>query len=113
MTSQSRHVPYEDLDGGVKACRRVCYDPRVCGRYVLTKPNEVIQEHFELFETPQLRPRFNVAPTDRMPVVRLRAKDEGRRLDRFRWGLLPVKRLRTTCDPVFIICAWARQPRCR
>lgn len=59
----------------------------MCGRYVLTKPSKVIAEHFELFEPPvdPMSPRYNAAPTERLPVVR-RHPDGRRRLDELRWG---------------------------
>src|ERR1700756_3571984 len=39
------------------------------------------------FPQSNLRPRFNVAPTDEMPVVRI--KDGRRELSLFKWGLVP------------------------
>jgi putative SOS response-associated peptidase YedK len=43
---------------------------------------------FDLAAAPDLEPRFNVAPTQDVPAVRL---DGGaRRLARLRWGLVPM-----------------------
>jgi putative SOS response-associated peptidase YedK len=60
----------------------------MCGRYVVTTPGEVLAEIFELDEKPHLVPRFNVAPTQEVPVVRRRA-DGKRELRSLVWGLVP------------------------
>lgn len=65
----------------------------MCGRYRLNRDQRRIAEHFELedgreLDLPLRLPRFNVAPTQQVPVVRL--SDERRReLVGLRWGLLP------------------------
>ncbi len=61
---------------------------RMCGRYSLSTPNEVLAEVFSLAEPPALQPRWNIAPTQMAPVVR-RSEDGARRLDLLRWGLVP------------------------
>jgi putative SOS response-associated peptidase YedK len=60
----------------------------VCGRYVLTAPGEVLAELFELDERPHLAPRWNIAPTQEVAIVRARPAG-GRELARVRWGLVP------------------------
>jgi putative SOS response-associated peptidase YedK len=60
----------------------------MCGRYTLSAPAEVVAELFELAEVPALERRYNIAPTQEAPVVRL-ARDGGRRLHLLRWGLVP------------------------
>lgn len=61
----------------------------MCGRYTLrTKPEKVAQE-FDLPEVPVLHPRFNIAPTQPVAVVRFDPKEGLRRLDLLRWGLVP------------------------
>lgn len=60
----------------------------MCGRYSLSAPGDVIAEIFALAHVPDLRPRWNIAPTQDAAVVR--AGDDGaRRLDLLRWGLVP------------------------
>jgi len=60
----------------------------MCGRYLLTTPGEVLAELFEIDEKPRLEPRYNIAPTQEVPIVRLR--DGGRReLAHVHWGLVP------------------------
>jgi putative SOS response-associated peptidase YedK len=59
----------------------------MCGRYV--SPDEAaIEREFNLLHTEwQFPPSFNVAPTQEVPIVRIR---DGRRQDgRLRWGLIP------------------------
>ncbi|MDP2342214.1 MAG: SOS response-associated peptidase [Deltaproteobacteria bacterium] len=66
----------------------------MCGRYRLSTKGKTLEELFgaELdAESPgswPVKPRFNVAPTDLMPVVRV--ADDGRRhISGLRWGLVP------------------------
>jgi len=59
----------------------------MCGRYAITSAPEAIRRLFGYDEQPNFPPRFNVAPTQPVPIVRLA---EGRRqLALVRWGLIP------------------------
>ena len=61
----------------------------MCGRYTLRKPAREIAEAFDVPEVPELPARYNIAPTQDMPVVRLDA-DLGRRaIGLLHWGLIP------------------------
>lgn len=60
----------------------------MCGRYTITSPSEAVQRHFQVQERPNLPPRYNLAPTQEAPVVRL-ADDGARHLVFLRWGLVP------------------------
>jgi putative SOS response-associated peptidase YedK len=61
----------------------------MCGRYALTSKAEVLSEQFGLAgPLPDLPPRYNVAPTQEVPVV-LGGPSGGRRLETMRWGLIP------------------------
>ncbi len=42
----------------------------MCGRYTLKAPRDAIAEAFDLADVPQLLPRYNIAPTQPVPVVR-------------------------------------------
>jgi putative SOS response-associated peptidase YedK len=55
----------------------------MCGRATLSTPGDEIREVFGLDETPDLLPRFNIAPTQPIAVIR-----EPRRLELLRWGLV-------------------------
>lgn len=60
----------------------------MCGRFTLTRSAAEIAAHFGLGPLPELAPRFNVAPTQQAPIVRVRSSGE-RVLERRRWGLVP------------------------
>src|SRR5213083_3041097 len=61
--------------------------PRMCGRYLITSPPEAFRRLFRYHEQPNFPPRYNVAPTQPIPIVRLA---EGRRqFALVRWGLIP------------------------
>ncbi len=50
-----------------------------------------IAEQFALLEAPQLPPRYNIAPSQPVAVIRLRpdANNQQRELTMMRWGLIP------------------------
>ncbi len=59
----------------------------MCGRYTLTSAPEAIRALFRYQEQPNFPPRYNIAPTQPIAIVRL---NEGKRqLALVRWGLLP------------------------
>jgi putative SOS response-associated peptidase YedK len=61
----------------------------MCGRYSFTSPEEAMRQLFGYTNPPPNFPaRFNVAPTQDVPVVRI-AKDGSRELVLMRWGLVP------------------------
>jgi len=59
----------------------------MCGRYVITSTPEAIRALFGYSERPNFPPRYNVAPTQPIPVVL--TKDGKRSFALMRWGLLP------------------------
>jgi len=61
----------------------------MCGRYTLTTPGELIADVFDLAETPEVQPRYNVAPTQEVAAVRRDEADAPRRFVLLRWGLVP------------------------
>lgn len=60
----------------------------MCGRFSLSSSGEVLAEQFQLPEVPELAPRYNIAPTQTVAVVRQSAKQ--RSLGLLRWGLIPA-----------------------
>jgi len=59
----------------------------MCGRYTLTSAPEALRALFRYEEQPNFPPRYNVAPTQPIAIVRL---VEGKRhFALVRWGLLP------------------------
>jgi putative SOS response-associated peptidase YedK len=66
----------------------------MCGRYVITSAPEAIRALFRYWEQPDFPPRYNIAPTQPVPTVRL---DRGvRSFALVRWGFIP---------------AWVKDPR--
>jgi putative SOS response-associated peptidase YedK len=61
----------------------------MCGRFTLRVPMTVLIDQFqlEIGTDHQLPLRFNVAPTQAIPIVR--QTDDGRELAIVRWGLIP------------------------
>lgn len=66
----------------------------MCGRYAITLPPAAMREAFGYREQPNFPPRYNIAPTQPVPVVL--PKDGGLRFLLMRWGFIPgwVKDLR-------------------
>ena len=61
----------------------------MCGRFTLISPGEVLAEFFELVDTPTVSPRYNIAPTQAVGVVRRDRDRDIRRFDLMQWGLIP------------------------
>ncbi|WP_137045652.1 SOS response-associated peptidase [Pseudolabrys sp. FHR47] len=59
----------------------------MCGRYTLTASPEAIRNFFRYAEKPNFPPRYNIAPTQPIAVVRLINRQ--RKFALMRWGLLP------------------------
>jgi putative SOS response-associated peptidase YedK len=66
----------------------------MCGRYAVTSSPEAIRALFRYDDRPNFPPRYNIAPTQPIAVVRV---EEGkRRFALVRWGLIP---------------SWAKDPK--
>jgi putative SOS response-associated peptidase YedK len=66
----------------------------MCGRFVITSPPDALRQIFGYMERPNFPPRFNISPTQPIPVVII---EQGARHFRLmRWGLIP---------------AWVKDPR--
>ena len=59
----------------------------MCGRYVITSSPEALRRLFGYSDQPNFPARYNVAPTQPVPVVIL--ENGERRFKLMRWGLLP------------------------
>ncbi|WP_046866613.1 SOS response-associated peptidase [Microvirga massiliensis] len=59
----------------------------MCGRYAITLPPEAYRSLFGYVEQPNFPPRYNVAPTQPVPIVHADGNDRHFRL--VRWGFLP------------------------
>jgi putative SOS response-associated peptidase YedK len=60
----------------------------MCSRYNLTTPPEAVRAYFGYSDTPNFPARFNIAPTQPVPVICL-DRERVRRFRQMRWGLLP------------------------
>lgn len=59
----------------------------MCGRYTLTASAQAIRDLFRYAEQPNFPPRYNIAPTQPIAVIRL--INGQRQFALMRWGLLP------------------------
>ncbi len=59
----------------------------MCGRYVLAQIDALAQRFSVGGDLPSIEPRYNVAPTQMMPVV---VRNSPNRLVMMRWGLVPA-----------------------
>ncbi len=60
----------------------------MCSRYSLTSPPEAVRAYFGYADTPNFPARYNIAPTQPIPVVCV-DREGARRFRLMRWGLLP------------------------
>lgn len=63
----------------------------MCGRFTFATAPQALVELFGLDEVPDLTPRYNIAPSQGAPVVRvvLAGEQQRRELRLLRWGLVP------------------------
>jgi putative SOS response-associated peptidase YedK len=62
----------------------------VCGRYRLSGRKQIVEEYFDSVSGEEdWAPRYNVAPTQSVPVIRQNPKEPIRVLSLMRWGLIP------------------------
>ena len=87
-------------EASVPACRGAHAEPlshplrsiaAMCGRFVSSTPPDQLAQYFDVDEVPEQLldrgPNYNTAPTTEVFVVR--RDGDARRLDAFRWGLVP------------------------
>src|SRR3984893_18714239 len=62
----------------------------MCGRYRLSRRKQILEEQFAaVSDDADWSPRYNIAPTQFVPVVRQNPKTPSRELSLVRWGLVP------------------------
>ncbi len=61
----------------------------MCGRYTLHSRLNLLLQQFAVEAGPEWAPRYNVAPTQMAPIVRMRPDGGPRELVPLRWGLVP------------------------
>ncbi len=62
----------------------------MCGRYRLTVKERYLRDHFGLDEDPTWTPRWNIAPTQLVPMVRQKSTSSRRSFDLVRCGSIPA-----------------------
>ena len=60
----------------------------MCGRFALIVDASVLADVFDVDPPRELQPRFNIAPTQTIPIVRA-GKETPRECSMMRWGLVP------------------------
>ncbi|MDH4258832.1 MAG: SOS response-associated peptidase [Gammaproteobacteria bacterium] len=60
----------------------------MCGRYAFFSPAESVKRTFALDFKPELVPRYNIAPTQSVPALRV-GEEGSRTLVMLHWGLVP------------------------
>ena len=61
----------------------------MCGRFTLFADPELLAELFDLAQAPPLAPRFNIAPTQPVGIVRVNPHTHAREWALTHWGLIP------------------------
>ena len=68
-------------------CHSACL---MCGRYRLSRRKQIIAEHFQTADwQDDWSPRYNIAPTQAVPVIRQHPKEPIRQISTMCWGLVP------------------------
>jgi putative SOS response-associated peptidase YedK len=63
----------------------------MCGRYRLSRRKQLVEEYFGTDESQhEWSPRYNIAPTQPVPVIRQNPKEPVREVSLVRWGLIPA-----------------------
>jgi putative SOS response-associated peptidase YedK len=68
----------------------------MCGRFTLKSKAKKVAEQFKAKVTEEFKPHYNIAPSARIPIVRVDPDNRERVLKRYYWGLVPY---------------WARNPK--
>ena len=61
----------------------------MCGRYRLARKKEILAEYFDVENDVDWSPRYNIAPSQSVPVVRQDVTRPVRSFSLIRWGLIP------------------------
>ncbi|MGH9543177.1 MAG: SOS response-associated peptidase [Terriglobales bacterium] len=61
----------------------------MCGRFTLRKDSDALAAHFEVEDVHPIPSRYNIAPTQAIPVIRVNLATGRRELAMMRWGLSP------------------------
>jgi len=68
----------------------ICNNFLMCGRYRLSRRKQVLEEYFDTAPGEEgWNPRYNIAPTQNVLVIRQNPKEPVREMSYVRWGLIP------------------------
>ena len=93
-SSSELHVKAADLAVADTTTRQSLVESAIifpmCGRYRLSRGKQFLEEHFGAeFGDQDWAPRYNIAPTQSVPVIRQNSKESSCELSLMRWGLIP------------------------
>lgn len=60
----------------------------MCGRFAFYSPSDAITHAFDLKDVPAIEPRYNIAPTQYVAVIR-QTPDRPKGIAMLKWGLIP------------------------
>jgi putative SOS response-associated peptidase YedK len=62
----------------------------MCGRYRLSRRKQIVEEYFDaVSREDDWIPRYNIAPSQTIPVIRQNPHEPVREIPLMRWGLIP------------------------
>ena len=61
----------------------------MCGRFALTSDESGICEYFRVNLSTPVKPRFNIAPSQKLLIIRLQSETQEHTSSLVRWGLIP------------------------
>ena len=74
----------------------------MCGRYRLSRRKQLVEEYFDtVSDEPEWAPRYNIAPTQPVHVIRQNPTEPQREMSLMRWGLIPSW-VKSLCGPPMI-----------
>jgi len=78
----------------------------MCGRYRLSRRKQLIEEYFDCpSDEQEWAPRYNIAPTQPVPVIRQHPKEPIRKLSLMKWGTHSKLGERPVC--------WRKHDQCK
>jgi putative SOS response-associated peptidase YedK len=61
----------------------------MCGRYSQRQSAAIIAQAFQVDNVPELKPRYNIAPTQLVPSILKTSDSQNRQFKMLQWGLIP------------------------
>ena len=61
----------------------------MCGRYRLSRRKQLIAEYFDIDDDVDWEPRYNIAPSQAVGIIRRNPSKPDRHFSLARWGLIP------------------------